>query len=318
MTRLRLLTLASVLAFPGIALAHPGKPVPPGETNSVSSAAAWNKLVAAPPSAKESFQTQHQAIDALVAAQKAGTIASLPPIAGTDGTILYPYGQSWPTVVASPLHVAIIELAKGDKPGQVVLGEPGMWHITQAMAGNRPILAVSPRFAGLHTNLMITATSAGGRDRVYYVNLVSDKSRYVPRVGFYFPDQVEQQWTAGATEAADSTVATLPGLTAADLDFNWSIRCGGGGWFSSSDCRSIKPARVFSDNTHTYIQMTGNAANTSGLPTILATNTAGHPAIVNFVVKDGYYVLDGVPRRIKLIAGVGSSARVAILTREGQ
>ncbi len=318
MTRLRLLTAVSVLAFPALAFAQPGKPVPPAPSGSVASAAAWNNLVAAPPSGRESFQTQHQAINALVAAQKAGTIASLPPIAGTDGTILYPYGQSWPTVVASPLHVAVIELAKGDKPGQVVLGEPGMWHITQAMAGNRPILAVSPRFAGLHTNLMITATSAGGQDRVYYVNLVSDKNRYVPRVGFYFPDQVEQQWTAGATQAADSTVASLPGINASDLDFNWSIRCGGGGWFSSSDCRAIKPARVFSDGTHTYVQMRGNLANTSGLPTILATNTAGQPAIINYRVKDGYYVLDGVPRQIKLVAGVGSSARVAILTREGQ
>ena len=285
-------------------------------SGNAGSAQEWSKLVKAPPQAHEAFRTRRGAIDALVAAQKAGTISNLPPIAGSDGSILYPYGQSWPTVVASPLHVAIIQLAPGDKPGQVVLGQPGEWRVTQAMAGNVPILAVSPRFAGLHTNLMITATSAGGQPRVYYVNLVSDKSKYVPRVGWYFPSQIEQQWTAGQTEAADSTVASLPGLNASDLDFSWKIRCGGGGWFSSSDCSSIKPARVFDDGVHTYIQMRGNAANTSGLPTVLADNTAGKPAVINYRVKDGYYILDGVPSQIKLIAGVGSSGRVVVITHK--
>jgi len=278
----------------------------------------WSNLVKAPPQAHESFQTRQSAIHALVAAQKAGTISDLPPIAGSDGSILYPYGQSWPTVVASPLHVAVIQLAPGDKPGQVVLGQPGEWRITQAMAGNVPILAVSPRFAGLHTNLMITATSADGKPRVYYVNLVSDKAKYVPRVGWYFPGQIEEQWTASRNETANSTVASLPGLNASDLDFNWKIRCGGGGWFSSSNCSSIRPARVFDDGVHTYIQMTGNAANTSGLPTVLATNTAGKPAVINYRVKDGYYILDGVPQQIKLIAGVGSSGRVTVITHESR
>ncbi|HET9147018.1 MAG TPA: TrbG/VirB9 family P-type conjugative transfer protein [Acetobacteraceae bacterium] len=308
--------LALAVSTTALAAADPGKPSTPAGPNHASSAQEWNNLVKAPPSAREQFQTRRQAIKALVTAKQAGTISSLPPIAGSDGSILYPYGESWPTVVSSPLHFAVIELAPGDKPSQVVVGEPGEWRITQAMAGNRPILAVSPRFAGLHTNLMITAVSAGGESRVYYLNLVSDNANYVPKVGFYFPSQMQTAWNQAATDAADSTVATLPGLTAKDLDFNWKIRCGGGGWFSDSDCRAIKPTRVFDDGTHTYIQVPGNLANTSGLPTVLATNSAGQPALINFRVKNGYYVLDGVPAQIKLIAGVGSHGRVAVLTRE--
>lgn len=309
-TRTSLIALIATLAFSNAALASPPSPA------SQNSADQWSNLVKAPPQGREAFQTRAQAIRSLVEAQKAGDLSNLPPIAGSDGSILYPYGQSWPTVVASPLHVAIIQLAPGDKPGQVVLGQPGEWRITQAMAGNVPILAISPRFAGLHTNLMITATSAGGRPRIYYVNLVSDKSRYVPRVGWYFPGQIEQQWTQSAAEVSQSTVATLPGLNADDLNFRWRISCGGGGWFSSSQCSSIKPTRVFDDGVHTYIQMPRRAASHSGLPTVLATNTAGQPAVINFRVKDGYYILDGVPHQIKLIAGVGSSGRVVVITHE--
>jgi len=150
----------------------------------------WESLVAAPPQAKMQFRTRKAAEDALTAAYDAGRISSLPPIAGDDGAILYPYGQSWPTVVCSPLHVCVVQLGKGDKPSQVVLGQPGMWQMTQAMAGDTPLLALSPRFKGLHTNLMITATSATGEPRVYYVNLVSDDAKYVPKVGFYFPDAI--------------------------------------------------------------------------------------------------------------------------------
>lgn len=302
--------LASALAIlPVTAFAAQPKP-------SAASTKSYSALVKAPPQAKESFQTRQAAIHALVKAHKAGRLASLPPIAGQDGEILYPYGQSWPTVVASPQHVAVIELASGDKPNKVIIGQPGEWRITQSMAGKQPILAVSPRYAGLHTNLMITATSASGKSRVYYLNLVSDKSKYIPRVGFYFPGRMEQRWHAHAQQTANETVADLPNLNASDLDFHWRISCGGGGWFSSSACGSIKPSRVFSDGTHTYIQMQGNAANTTGLPTILADNAAGKPAVINFQVKDGFFIVDSVPSKIKMVAGVGSKARVVDLTRE--
>lgn len=289
----------------------------------------WADLVAAPPQAKMSFKTKKAAEDALTAAYEAGKISSLPPIAGDDGAILYPYGQSWPTVVCSPLHVCVVQLGKGDKPSQVVLGQPGMWQMTQAMAGDTPLLALAPRFKGLHTNLMITATSRQGEPRVYYINLVSDDSKYVPKVGFYFPGDISTAWqqqaqavqaaqaqaaqaAAAAKARADAqTVAALPALTAAALDFHWTSTCESknSSWFSRApSCDSIKPTRVFDDGVHTYLQMPANLSNTTGLPTIMASNTAGKPAILNFRFKDGYYVIDGVPEKILLVAGNGDGS----------
>jgi type IV secretion system protein VirB9 len=308
-------------------------------TSPENAAQQWESLVAAPPQAKMSFQTQAQAENALTAAYEAGKIASLPPIAGDDGAILYPYGQSWPTVVCSPLHVCVIQLGKGDKPSQVVLGQPGMWQMTQAMAGDTPLLALSPRFKGLHTNLMITATAASGEPRVYYVNLVSDNDKYVPKVGFYFPSAISTAWKeqaqaaetaaqekatqaqAAAKRAADQTVAALPALSAASLDFRWNTECRshGGGFFSPApSCDSIKPTRVFDDGVHTYIQMPAGLSNTTGLPTIMAHNTAGQPAVLNFRFKDGYFVVDGVPQKILLVAGNGdgSDQKVVEITHE--
>jgi type IV secretion system protein VirB9 len=299
----------------------------------------WESLVAAPPQAKMEFRTRKAAEEALTAAFEAGKISNLPPIAGDDGIILYPYGQSWPTVVCSPLHVCVVQLGKGDKPSQVVLGQPGMWQMTQAMAGDTPLLALSPRFKDLHTNLMITATSATGEPRVYYVNLVSDNAKYVPKVGFYFPEAISTAWKqqaqaqqmaqaaakaqadAAARRVADQTVATLPSLNVANLDFRWKSACASkdSSWFSSApSCEGIKPTRVFDDGVHTYVQMPASLSDTTGLPTIMASNTAGQPAVLNFRFKGGYYVIDGVPAKILLVAGNGngSEQKIVELTHE--
>lgn len=319
---------ASLPSAPAHLVAHevPAiQPLPP--TNAQTQ---WENLVAAPPQAKMSFRTRAQAENALTAAYDAGRINSLPPIAGDDGAILYPYGQSWPTVVCSPLHVCVIQLGKGDKPSQVVLGQPGMWQLTQAMAGDTPLLALSPRFKGLHTNLMVTATSATGKPRVYYVNLVSDNDNYVPKVGFYFPDAISTAWKeqaqmaaraqqiaqSKAKSAAHQTVAALPALSVAAMDFDWTETCASHSshWFSRApSCDDIKPIRVFDDGVHTYLQMPAGLSNTVGLPTIMASNTAGQPAILNFRFKGGYYVVDGVPSKLLLVAGNGDGANQKIV-----
>ena len=291
----------------------------PAASEMSNSADEWKKLIAAPPQGKESYQTRQEAINALMAAKRAGRVSSLPPIAGSNGAILYPYGQSWPTVVASPGNISIIELGKGDKPGQVVIGAPGEWHVTQAAAGSRPILAITPRFARLHTNLMVTATSAQGHSRVYYVNLVSDNNQYVPRVGFYYPNQQETQWKVQTqataqqkAQVAQQTVAAMPSVNPSSLDYNWSVHCGAGGWFSSSDCGDIKPLQVFSDNRQVFIKMRPNIVHQT-LPTVVSYNLGNQPAIINYRFKNGYYIVDGVPHEIDLVLGTGSHAKVVTI-----
>ena len=281
-----------------------------------TSAQQWAKLIKAPPTGSMSYLTKRQAEAAIVAAAQAHQVTQLPPIAGTNGEILYPYGQSWPTVVGSPLHVTVIQFMKGSKPFNVAIGSPGLWTYTQAMAGDVPELLIKPVYAGLHTNLVVTATGPQGQALTYNLTLVSDKSQFVPMVGFYYPDEIQQTWQVQAQTAdgqqarvAQQTVAELPNLNVADLDFDWRIQCGGGGWFSSSQCGDIRPVRVFDDGAHTYIQMP-QGIDHRGVPSILAQNLDGKPAIINWRYRDGYFIVDGVPPEIQLIAGVGSDARV--------
>ena len=288
-----------------------------------NSAQVWQKTIAAPPSARIQNRSLQAMQKALVSAYQAGQLQTLPPIAGSGGEILYAYGNSLPTLVTAPMHTSIIMLRPGSHPA-IATGAPASeWSVHAVMAGDQPEVTVMPKFEGLHTDLVIPATSASGKPMNYVIELTSDQRHYTPLLGFYYPGQDITTWNQQATaasaakqKAADETVAALPNLTAANLDFDWKVHCSGGGWFSSSDCGGIKPQRVFSDNGHVYIQFKPGQATHGGIPSSLAENSAGQNAIINAQFRDGYYIVDSLPHKILLIAGKGSSGKVVKITRE--
>lgn len=288
-----------------------------------SSAELWQQTIAAPPSGRIQHRSLQAMQQALVTAYQAGQLQTLPPIAGSGGEILYAYGNSLPTLVTAPLHTSIILLQPGCHPAMATGAPASEWVLHTVTAGDQPEVTVMPKFAQLHTDLVIPATSASGKPMNYVIELTSDKRHYTPVIGFYYPGQDIATWkhqadaaNAAKQKASDETVAALPSLNAADLDFNWKVHCAGGGWFSSSDCGSIMPQRVFSDNGHVYIQFRPHQGRHGGVPSILAENSAGKPAIVNAQFRDGYYIVDSLPHKILLIAGKGSDGKVVKITRE--
>ena len=287
-----------------------------------SSTQVWQKTIAAPPSARIQNRSLQAMQKALVSAYQAGQLQTLPPIAGSGGEILYAYGNSLPTLVTAPLHTSIIQLQPGCHPAMATGAPASEWVIHAVMAGDQPEVTIMPKFEGLHTDLVIPATSVSGKPMNYVIELTSDQRRYTPLLGFYYPNQDVLTWkhqaqavAAAKRKAADETVATLPSLTAADLNFNWKVHCSGGGWFGNSACKSILPQRVFSDSGHVYIQFRHNQATHGGIPSILAENSAGQNAIVNAQFRDGYYIVDSLPDKILLIAGKGESGKVVKITR---
>ena len=289
-----------------------------------SSTEVWEQAIQAPPEGKISKLSKKAAETALMQAYQAGRLRNLPPIVGTNGEILYAYGQSYPTLVTAPLHTSIIVLRKGMQNPNGVGLSPAYWQTNTLMVGDQPELAITPRFAGLHGNLIITGTSPSGKPMNYLIEVVSDKNRYTPMVGFYYPQDILMHWQASAQSRANfqkkvdaETVAVLPSIDPSDLDFRWKMHCAGGGWFSDSDCRSIMPERVFDDGKQTFIQFRPDQGSHGGIPSILAENSAGQNAIVNTTFRDGYYIVDGVPPKILLIAGKGDSGKVVKIVHEG-
>lgn len=342
-------SILAALVFPGMALAavqlpaaKPGLPpqtsapaatqyavpavaTPAGQptAKTETSTEIWQKAIATPPEGMMQARSRQAMQKALVEAYEAGKLQTLPPIVGTNGEILYAYGNSFPTLVTAPLHTSVIELQPGSHPTMATGLPKSEWSVHAIMAGNQPELTVSPLFKGLHADLVIPATSSHGKPMNYVIEVTSDAAKYTPIIGFYYPNDDVEHWKqqAQTIEAANQkaqaeTVAELPSLTAQDLNFGWKIRCGGGGWFSTSDCGSIKPERVFDDGTHTYIQFRKGQSSHGGIPSIMAENSEGKPAILNAQYRDQYYIVDSVPNTILLIEGKGENAREVKITKD--
>ena len=235
-----------------------------------------------------------------------------PSMVGTNGQVMYPYGQSHPAVTCAPEHICVIQLLPDEHVTNVSIGDSVRWLIQPTTAGNRPVVVIKPTVAGLNTNLVVT-TDAG---RVYYITLVSSRHDYVPLVGFYDPQQLvinmqQQAEAARAAEAArvearkQAIVAPMGTIDPASLDFSFACKPGKG-----SDDEDFKPVRIFAGNGHTYLQMPAGMKD------------ADKPAVFNFrdnqtelmnsrLVHD-YVVIDGLPQKFELVVGVGDSARTEV------
>ncbi|HQT25308.1 MAG: TrbG/VirB9 family P-type conjugative transfer protein [Burkholderiales bacterium] len=230
-------------------------------------------------------------------------------LVGDDGEVMYAYGASRPIITCAPLHICVIKLLEGEKITSLSIGDSIRWKVQPTTAGKIPVVVVKPTIVGIATNLVVT-TDHG---RVYYFTLRSDrKGEYVPEIGFYDPQElivVVDQEAAQKAEADEkktaATVATLPGIDPATLDFDYSV---------NGDYGTVKPVRVFSSAGHTYIQMPENLSYGDAPAIFVVTNN--EQQLANFRLVGAYYVIDGIPQEIKLVLGAGDHAKTVTITHK--
>ena len=243
-----------------------------------------------------------------------------PSLVGTNGQVMYPYGQSRPTITCAPLHICVINLMTGEHITNMSIGDSVRWLVQSAGAGDRPVVVVKPTAAGLVTNLVVT-TDAG---RVYYMTLVSDAHDYVPLVGFYDPQQlvINMQQQAAQARAAEqarvearkkAVVAPMGSIDPASLDFDFTCKADDG--HADLENADLKPVRIFAGGGHTYLQMPPDMKYTDAPAVFNVTN--GQTELMNSRLVHGYYIIDGLPQTFKLVVGVGKDVR-SVTCRHGQ
>jgi len=211
-------------------------------------------------------------------------------LAAGEGRVLFPYGQSQPTITCAPLHICVISLMPGEKINDLSIGDSARWLVQVSQAGDSPIVILKPTEAGLGTNLVVSTN----RQRVYYLILESSATRYQPQVGFYDPAEMTTHFEHHEEEEVSKELA--PGkIDPSNLDFGYSCESSGGDDF--------KPNRVFSGNGHLYLQMPPSMK--SGDAPSIFNMSAGNTEFINsrFDPTKGYFVVDGTPSKIKLVVG---------------
>lgn len=222
---------------------------------------------------------------------------------GPDGKIIYLYGEVEPSVICSPLQVCDIELQAGESVQDVLVGDTVRWKVEPATSGGADgqtvHLIVKPAEPGLETSMVVTTSR-----RTYHIELKSDATQFMPRVGFDYPEDVDAK-LAALGQQIQASVVPGAGVPADELDFNFSAT-GNAPW---------RPTRIYSDGNKTYIQFP--SALTGQDAPVLFVIDGGQNRIVNYRMRGTMMVVDYRIDRAILVSGVGRSQRKITIKREG-
>jgi P-type conjugative transfer protein TrbG len=222
------------------------------------------------------------------------------PIRGKNGKVIFTYGEAVPTITCAPLRVCDLELEAGEYTVDLDVGDSVRWILKPSISGsgNKKTvhIIIKPKADNLDTNAVITTNR-----RTYHIRLISRSTAYVVRAAFYYPDSVKKAWEAQKAEMEKeetTVIGNLPPLSADNLVF-YDIEVVNGS-------KRLKPETAFSDGKNkTYIKMPP-AMGATEAPILLTISRTGKEELVNYRLKNGYYIIDKIFEKAVLISGIGS------------
>ena len=223
------------------------------------------------------------------------------PIKGAEGVVVFPFGETMPSIVCAPLIVCDITLQEGEIVNDINVGDAVRWKLSPATSGSgmnvTTHIIVKPTDAALQTNAIITTNR-----RTYVLKLVSRRTDYMARISFTYAEDMEDQWRnykirMGTQEPAQTEQG--------NLNFNYNISGAKPRW---------KPIRVYNDNVKTYIEFP-DAIKTTEAPALLVLGD-NQEQLVNYRVIGTRYVVDKIFDKAELIGGTGNKQTKVTITRK--
>lgn len=236
----------------------------------------------------------------ITAANRAATIE--PTSAGFVNAVqVYPYSDGAVyRVIAAPERVTDIALQAGEGLVSVASGDTVRWVIGDTTSGagetKRTHILVKPINAGLATNLVITTDR-----RSYHIALVSVARMAMTALSWNYPQDtiVALRREAAAAEAAQPVAA---GLDVERLQFDYTI---------SGDRPAWRPLRAFDDGRQTFIEFPA-ALIVGEAPPLFLVDGSGEAQLVNYRVRDRFYIVDRLFNAAELRLGTKKQEIVRI------
>ena len=235
-----------------------------------------------------------------------GKLRELPVIPVSGGEELYPLGHILPILQTAPVAFSQVILGKGVRPISLVGAPDTEWVTRTWFAAGHPVLEIMPLYAGLRSNVQITAVSPHGHLLTYTIGLVSDEKAYTPTLAFY-RQHVYRKPTAQEVARMAAQDALNPIANATQVETDWRVTC------FTGDCSRIRPISVLSSASATFIKLP-----TATAPMVLVRNRAGASFLVHTTMTGHTLVVGAVPHRIDLITGTGNDIAMVRITKEGK
>ena len=211
--------------------------------------------------------------------------------------LIYPYGIYQPVLTCTVLRACIVELQAGEGLISLIAGDDQRWlidHTATGMGAGTAIVSVKPIDYNITTNLIISTDR-----RVYHITLDSppyatQKNEYNPQnqytrhIRFYYP--AEHKFTSVPAHEQESAHNRLS-LKKLNHHYSWRAEKGFP-WI---------PVAVFDDGERVYIRIPSQAYAED--QPLLSIGVRGSERVADYVVRDGYFIVDGLFEQARLITG---------------
>jgi type IV secretion system protein VirB9 len=224
---------------------------------------------------------------------------------------VYPFSQgALYQVYAAPGQVTDVSLQQGEQlvgSGPVAAGDTVRWIVgdTESGTGNskKVHILVKPTRPDLVTNLVINTDR-----RTYLMELRSTERTYMASVSWQYPeDQLIALRRQNALAEAAAPIETAVNISA--LNFRYSIEGDDPPW---------RPLRAFDDGSKVYIEFPSGIRQ-GEMPPLFVIGPAGGSELVNYRVRQNYYVVDRLFAAAELRLGdKDSERRVRIVRTDGR
>ncbi len=223
---------------------------------------------------------------------------------------VYPYSAgALYQLYAAPNQVTDIALQEGEQlvgAGPVAAGDTVRWIIGDTESGSGPTkrvhILVKPTRPDLLTNLVINTER-----RTYHLEMRSAERTYMASVSWQYPsDQLIA--LHGQSAAADAAAPIDAGIDVARLRFRYRIE---------GDSPAWRPLSAFDDGRKVYIEMPRGLAQGEA-PPLFVLGPDGKGELVNYRVRQNYYVVDRLFGAAELRLGGEHQQTVRIVRTDGR
>ncbi len=211
--------------------------------------------------------------------------------------LIYPYGIYQPVLTCTVLRACIVELQPQESLISIIAGDDQRWLIDHTATGagaETAIITVKPIDHNITTNLIISTDR-----RVYHMTLdsppySSGRNQYNPQrqytrhIRFYYP--TEHKFPLVPVVKESKSIGDLS-LQTLNHHYTWRAEKG----------FPWNPIAVFDDGERVYIQIPASAY-TENQP-LLSIGVRGAERVADYVVRDGYFIVDGLFEHARLIVG---------------
>ncbi|WP_312217915.1 P-type conjugative transfer protein TrbG [Sphingobium yanoikuyae] len=218
---------------------------------------------------------------------------------------IYPYVEGTIyRIMTAPERVTDIVLQPGEALVAVASGDTARWVIGDTSSGSgthkRTHILIKPASSGLRTNLLVTTDR-----RSYHLLVTSARETALAGISWTYPRDALIALRE-AEQAQHRAEPVTSGLALEKLSFDYLI---------SGDQPAWRPLRAFDDGRQTYIEFPPTIG-VGEAPPLFLISQGGEAQLVNYRMRERYYVVDRLFDQAELRLGTKRQQIVRITRRD--